>query len=208
MRVAKQVIIIGGGISGLAAASRLKGCNVTLLEAKDRLGGRIHTIRSGNQIVEFGAEFVHGQNKTLLQLIEEAGLKIRSASPVIVGWAGGTKADALLDMDLEILQKLGFGILSKIFKKPEREIEQELVSMKFHNWAKDPHMQGAYSYVPVNGLIYPKILGAPVNETLFFAGEATGTDAQLGTVFTALESGYRAAREISAINFGGTNPPQ
>jgi monoamine oxidase len=35
-----------------------------------------------------------------------------------------------------------------------------------------------------------------VAETLFFAGEATVADAQMGTVFGALESGLRAAREI------------
>jgi monoamine oxidase len=48
----------------------------------------------------------------------------------------------------------------------------------------------------MNGLDLPKVLGAPVEGTLFFAGEATATDAQMGTVFGALESGLRAAGEI------------
>jgi len=45
-----QVVIIGAGISGLAAAQKLlqNGMeNVVLLEARDRVGGRVHTIHSG-----------------------------------------------------------------------------------------------------------------------------------------------------------------
>ena len=43
------VVIIGGGISGLAAATRLQahGIPIAILEAKRRLGGRIYTIREG-----------------------------------------------------------------------------------------------------------------------------------------------------------------
>jgi monoamine oxidase len=43
----KSALIIGGGIAGLAAARKLacSGTAVTLLEAKERCGGRIHTIR-------------------------------------------------------------------------------------------------------------------------------------------------------------------
>jgi len=69
------------------------------------------------------------------------------------------------------------------------------------NWAADPHMRGAYSYIPVNGLFLPKQLGAPVANTLFFAGEATARDAQTGTVFAALESGLRVADEINQFSF-------
>ncbi|MEI9864904.1 MAG: FAD-dependent oxidoreductase [Limisphaerales bacterium] len=50
----------------------------------------------------------------------------------------------------------------------------------------------------MNGLDLPKLLGAPIADTLFFAGEATITDAQTGTVFGAFESGLRAGREILA----------
>ena len=50
----------------------------------------------------------------------------------------------------------------------------------------------------MDGLDLPKTLAAPVKKTLFFAGEATALDAQMGTVFGALESGLRAAKEILA----------
>ncbi len=68
-----------------------------------------------------------------------------------------------------------------------------------HNWARDPLFRGAYSYIAVNGLDLPMTLAAPIADTLFFAGEATTRDAQMGTVFGAYESGLRAAREIQSL---------
>ena len=65
----KSAIVIGGGIAGLAAARELAraGVAVTLLEAKERCGGRIHTLRQNDFPVELGAEFVHGLPPELLK---------------------------------------------------------------------------------------------------------------------------------------------
>jgi len=59
-----KVVIIGAGAAGLAAAGRLiaEGCDVTILEARDRIGGRIHTVRQGWPMpLEAGPEFLHGK---------------------------------------------------------------------------------------------------------------------------------------------------
>ena len=114
--------------------------------------------------------------------------------PVLTGWAGGPIADALQTQSPTQLEALALSILRKIFGTGS--LRGQLVSSHCYNWANDPHIRGAYSYIPVNGLQLPKLLGAPVEDTLFFAGEATVRDAQTGTVFGALESGLRAAREI------------
>jgi len=414
MRMGKSVVIIGGGIAGLSAANELlrAGCTVTVLEAKDRFGGRIHTIHQGNLPIELGAEFIHGKSKPLLKAIRAAGLSThdvpttnrlfergklkpveiwgkvgeimnqinprkpdcsfkefiakqkindhtrrlmtmfvegfdaahterigvhgllkgeRSAEkmkgdyqgrvnegysalvqffenqirtrggtlvketlarrirwkrgaveitvhrgggeemfpaetalitlplgvwkarevlfepelaekqeaadqmqfgnvtkitlvfrkewwpkadfgfihapdepiptwwsdprgPALTGWTGGPKADGLSTRSSVDLEILALGILRKIFGASS--LRRQLVSSYTYNWANDAHIRGAYSYIPVNGLDLPKVLGAPTEGTLFFAGEATATDAQMGTVFGALESGLRAAREI------------
>ena len=116
--------------------------------------------------------------------------------PVLTGWAGGTKADALAKCSERGLRALGLEILSKFFGQSASKLATRVESAHSHNWARDPHVLGAYSYVPINGLDLPKLLAEPVADTLFFAGEATAMDGQMGTVFGALESGGRAAKEI------------
>jgi monoamine oxidase len=56
-------LVIGAGTAGLAAAHTLNqaGESVMVLEARDRIGGRVYTDRSFSDVpVEFGAEFIHG----------------------------------------------------------------------------------------------------------------------------------------------------
>ena len=57
-----KVIIIGAGIAGLTAAQQLKsfGMEVVVLEARDRVGGRIATFRKGPYIADLGAMVVTG----------------------------------------------------------------------------------------------------------------------------------------------------
>jgi monoamine oxidase len=74
-----DVIVIGAGMAGLAAAKRLgeAGRRVLILEARDRIGGRVHTVRAPGWPVpvEAGAEFVHGDAPPLHDAIQNAGLK-------------------------------------------------------------------------------------------------------------------------------------
>jgi monoamine oxidase len=111
-----------------------------------------------------------------------------------VGWVAGRKAETLVDLSPEVFREKGLEILKNFFGKCE-----EPVDFQFHNWRSDKNIGGAYSYIPVNGLDLPKLLAAPIEETLFFAGEATAMDAQMGTVSGALESGLRAAREVLSL---------
>jgi monoamine oxidase len=120
--------------------------------------------------------------------------------PVLVGWTGGPHADALLGFSHSQLEEIGLEILGKIFFIRSDLLRSQLVASHYWNWADDPNTRGAYSYIPVNGLDLPQVLAAPVAGTLFFAGEATVADAQMGTVFGALESGLRAAREIHGLD--------
>jgi monoamine oxidase len=73
-----DALIIGGGIAGLTAARHLTeaGLRVTLLEARDRLGGRIYTHSTGEFPVELGAEFVHGRPEEILSLAAEGAAPI------------------------------------------------------------------------------------------------------------------------------------
>ena len=72
-----DVIVLGAGIAGLTAARQLAaaGLRVHVLEARNRVGGRILTHNVGNEAIELGAEFVHGKPPILWNLIEEANLE-------------------------------------------------------------------------------------------------------------------------------------
>lgn len=78
----QSVLIIGAGASGLAAAQRLAhaGVRVTILEARERLGGRIHTLRDARLPipVELGAEFVHGKPDEIWNIIHTGNLLVGS----------------------------------------------------------------------------------------------------------------------------------
>jgi monoamine oxidase len=73
-----DVIVIGAGVSGLAAARvlRERGARVEVLEARDRIGGRVFTHRDPRapSPIELGAEFIHGSAPETMAIVREAGL--------------------------------------------------------------------------------------------------------------------------------------
>lgn len=74
----KSVIVIGAGISGLSAAQMLQeqGFQVTLLEAQDRVGGRLRSNRSLGVAFDEGASWIHGVNgNPITDLAQKAGMQ-------------------------------------------------------------------------------------------------------------------------------------
>lgn len=73
------VIIIGGGAAGLMAAYELSKTgkfDISVIEARDVLGGRIRSMPTGDShVIEAGAEFVHGNPPITLSLLKEAGIE-------------------------------------------------------------------------------------------------------------------------------------
>jgi monoamine oxidase len=110
-------------------------------------------------------------------------------------WLGGPNAARLSDKsEAEVthaaIDSLQAGFGSKV--KVRRMLERAYL----HDWQADPFARGAYSYVLVGGHSARKALAAPVEGTLFFAGEAAATGGESGTVAGALQSGMRAARQV------------
>lgn len=73
-----DVVIIGAGAAGLSAARALSGARkrICLLEARPRIGGRIHTLHLPDLPlpIELGAEFVHGETTTTFSIVDAAAL--------------------------------------------------------------------------------------------------------------------------------------
>src|SRR5205085_11050907 len=74
-----DVLIIGAGIAGLAAAAKLSnaGLRVLVLEARDRIGGRVLTVQPADLGVgvEVGGGVVHGRSAQIFDLIKSGGLE-------------------------------------------------------------------------------------------------------------------------------------
>jgi monoamine oxidase len=117
-------------------------------------------------------------------------------SELIAAWAGGPKATALAGVPQPQIVERALEEFGTMLGEPERA-RREFEGGTMHDWRDDPFARGAYSYVAVGGGDARARLAAPLDGTLFFAGEATSTDGQGGTVNGALEAGERAAAEVA-----------
>jgi monoamine oxidase len=85
MKTQVDIAIVGAGAAGIAAARRLKDTQVTtvFLEARDRIGGRAHTIRSADGLpLDLGCEWLHSADRNVLAvLIERAGFALDRRPP-------------------------------------------------------------------------------------------------------------------------------
>ena len=86
--------------------------------------------------------------------------------------------------------------LSRLFTLSKKDLEAQLEAACWHDWQKDPFALGAYSYVNVGGDGAQETLAMPIEDSLFFAGEATDFSGHHGTVHGAIASGARAVKEI------------
>jgi monoamine oxidase len=109
MTAARQVLVVGGGLSGLAVAYRLEraGVDVGVLEARDRVGGRACRIPVGDAFFDAGCEALDREHAALRGLADELGVSTWEAPP----WSSDPPAD------LE-------GADAELFEEFEREIEE------------------------------------------------------------------------------------
>jgi putrescine oxidase len=89
-----DVVIIGAGVTGLVAATALReaGLRVTVVEARDRVGGRLWTDRIDGQLYELGGQWVSPDQTALLETLEQLDLdtyaRYREGESVYVNRAG------------------------------------------------------------------------------------------------------------------------
>jgi monoamine oxidase len=117
--------------------------------------------------------------------------------PLINAWAGGPRATALAGRPQNEVVARARDAFGTLLGEPNL-VRDEFETGILHDWACDPFARGAYSYVTVGGGNARDVLAAPLEETLFFAGEATSSDGQGGTVNGAFHTGERAARAAAA----------
>lgn len=117
--------------------------------------------------------------------------------PLLTGWAPFHCASRLSGQSESFVIEHSMAALHRLLGVRIQELEGLLEHAYFHDWQADPFSRGAYSYGKVGGDQAPKALAMPVDNTLFFAGEATDANGLNGTVHAAIASGRRAALEIA-----------
>lgn len=121
--------------------------------------------------------------------------------PVLTAYTGAVNAVNFSQMGRDAVIKGRLRELQQIFNI---SLEDKLADALFVDWRTDPYSQMAYSYVPVGATGLRTQLAQPVENVLFFAGEATHMT-RPSTVHGAIESGLRAAREVMRLKSGVGN---
>jgi monoamine oxidase len=119
--------------------------------------------------------------------------------PVVTGWAGGPNALKLASASDAGIRDQALLSLGRIFNRPKAALHAAIADWATHNWSRDPFSRGAYSFVGAGRDESAAQLRIPVEDTLFFAGEATAGPGETGTVHGALASGLRAAAEVRRV---------
>jgi hypothetical protein len=119
-------------------------------------------------------------------------------APVITGWMAGPAADcALIEEPAEWLDR-SLRALARALRTDETALAGELEAWRAHNWSADPFSRGAYSYVRTGGMDAQRKWSEPIEDTLYFAGEAVNGEGHTGTVHGAMATGESAAERILA----------
>jgi len=116
-------------------------------------------------------------------------------APLLSGWAGGPRSAGLPSGEGPLVEA-AVASLAAALGLPPREVSGRLDAHYHHDWNRDPWSLGAYSYVLAGGAEAYRTLARPVEQTLYFAGEATCGAGSNATMEGALQSGLRAGRAL------------
>jgi monoamine oxidase len=119
-----------------------------------------------------------------------------TSAPILTGWAASRRGERLSGRPDLFIRDKAIDSLVAIFAVGRPTLEASLQGWYVHDWQSDPYARGSYSYVAVDGEAAQSELAASLDDTLFFAGEATNTEGHHGEVHGAIATGERAAREI------------
>jgi monoamine oxidase len=119
--------------------------------------------------------------------------RIPDRLPVLMGWTGGGAVLRLRQSGVDPTQA-ALDTVALLF--PSVDVRAELLESYLHDWDTDPFALGAYSYLRVGGGDARERLAAPIDDTLFFAGEAASSD-DAGTVAGAFDTGYASSDRVA-----------
>ncbi|MFT3824276.1 MAG: NAD(P)/FAD-dependent oxidoreductase [Chitinophagaceae bacterium] len=117
--------------------------------------------------------------------------------PLLTGWLGGPATNARNVNDEDSILQDAIHSLARIFNIAEDDVRKLLKASHIVNWCHEPFTKGAYSYATIGMEQAVSLLTTPVEQTIFFAGEAVYSGAHPGTVEAALVTGQQVAAMIA-----------
>jgi monoamine oxidase len=130
------------------------------------------------------------------ELIPTWWTAVPARAPVVTGWTAGPKAAPLLGLSEHEVGNQATRALARALGCEETFVFDRLEAVHCHDWQADPWSRGAYCFVRPGGMDVQRWLGQPVQETLYFAGEATEATGHCGTVHGAIASGVNVGRAL------------
>jgi len=121
-----------------------------------------------------------------------------SPEPTLTGWLAGPSSLQHRGRSDAAMTDLALASIGGAFRRSMGELRRVCIHSVVTQWAEVPYIQGAYSYRIAGQLDASARLASPVNDQLFFAGEATHFGSEIGTVEAAFVSALRAVDEMLA----------
>lgn len=120
----------------------------------------------------------------------------RPGAAVLCCYITAERADQIDAMPEAAALHLGLAEMSRLLGRSD--LAAKCVNARRIAWAHDSYARGGYAHLPPGAVAARPQLAQPEGKVLFFAGEATAYDTNPQTVHGAIESGWRAAREVLA----------
>ncbi len=127
-------------------------------------------------------------------LIPDFYISAKDDTPILTAYVMGDRARQLSEMGENLALQMALQELDQMYGAGKAS--QNLRDYLWADWGRMPYFQGAYSYPTPHSEIDRITLAKPIDQKLYFAGEATNYHGHPATVQGAIESAYRAVREI------------
>jgi monoamine oxidase len=165
-----DVIVLGAGVAGLAAAAELSraGLAVTIIEARDRIGGRVFTVRDPicDAPIELGAEFIHGKPCEIWDLLHHNNLRAKEVNGDIWCVRDGKlrTCDFFAEVD-KLLEKMNDRTPDESFLQFLDHCCNDSVTQATKDWARG-YVTGFHAADPAQISVHSLVRGSRADEKI------------------------------------------
>jgi monoamine oxidase len=151
--------------------------------------------------LEFEDRFWEQTHEDLGFLFTEIGLtfwtQLSIKKPILIGWIGHDYVEKYDQISDAGIIKTALGELEAAFKNSKVDVRQKFKAGAVFRYTKNSPSGGGYSWLTLESRSAIRKINKGIESTLWFAGEAFHSGAEVGTVEAALQSGRSVARKVA-----------